>query len=309
MTEKKKRTLRDMLISDPFDEGVEELDVEIKELLGRLSGFEFAEAAIDRVRHYVAECHVLGFEAAGVVGREAISPLEFEQDVSRYLSRYIRYFMTEAHRRAIVEYHAQDCSTREAVDELIRRDRVMNRLNRADAIGYQRLLVLLVPRFAYLKLSRVNFPRKYFEVWYAARDAYKARQAEMPFTSRVELQALVGEFISDLGDKARDSVRYPDVAVVDIFSILTDLIKCQVQLIAAGERERGRRFSVSDGEALLEGLRRVPVSKKQSSRIEAIERLVSRYVFGPDGREALAEDSLEADAGSVSGDKRRDGEE
>ncbi len=110
------------------------------------------------------------------------------------LTEIIARFISDAHREAIVRYHAQGLSTTEAVSALIRENSTMKRLAQRDAIGEQELKDMLIPRLAYLKPGTTRWPeKKYGSVWREAREQYTQEINNTSFSTPAERIALLAK--------------------------------------------------------------------------------------------------------------------
>ena len=86
--------------------------------------------------------------------------------VSEILTKYLSCFFVENIYKGVVEYHAQGCTTTEAVNTMIQENPAMRRLALEDAIGIKKLRRALVQRLAYLKPGHPRWPEeKYGSLW------------------------------------------------------------------------------------------------------------------------------------------------
>ena len=192
-TEKTKTPLQAALLGDVDQEEIAELRSEIKALFKSSSGYELADAVVERVQRYASEKY--GVEEDDDADEIAEYDLdEISEIIQNQLSRYVSSFISDTHREYFVRAHAQGISTSDAVTELVWSDDTMNRLAHKDAMGTQGLRDALIPRVAYLKPGSARWPeKKYGVVWREAREAYKQTVSDIPLTSKEEQMALLAK--------------------------------------------------------------------------------------------------------------------
>ena len=192
-TEKRKPSLQDALRGDFEKRGYAQLQSDLEELFNRLTGYELADAVIERVQRYAVEAS--GKTMDSDFGRLAPHNLdEIKERIREELIGCLSAFISDAHREFIVRCHAQGLSTADAVVELMVTDETINRLAREDALGLLKLREMLIPRLAYLKPGSARWPeKKYGAVWREAREAYTRAIGNIPLTSQVEQVALLAK--------------------------------------------------------------------------------------------------------------------
>ncbi len=175
----------------PTEESGKLLFSDLKELRDTLEGQERVDAFIVRIQRYATESMNLSVDD---------DFKDIEQDTLDQIQRTIRdilrdcvsLFISDEHRKFVVRCHAQGISTTDAVSELIRQDKMMNRLVYDDALGPKLLRDTLIHRLSYLKPGTARWPeKKYGSVWREARDAYKQMINDMPLTSPMEQAAML----------------------------------------------------------------------------------------------------------------------
>ena len=158
-TEKTKTPLQAALLGDVDQEEIAELRSEIKALFKSSSGYELADAVVERVQRFAAEKYGVDEED------DAEEIAEYDLDeiseiIQNQLSRYVSSFISDTHREFFVRAHAQGISTSDAVTELMWSDKTINRLAHKDAMGTQGLRDALIPRVAYLSRGRRDGPKR-----------------------------------------------------------------------------------------------------------------------------------------------------
>ena len=192
-TEKTKTPLQAALLGDVDQEEIAELRSDIKALFKSSSGYELADAVVERVQRFAAEKYGVDEED------DAEEIAEFDLDeiieiIQNQLSWYVSSFISDTHREFFVRAHAQGISTSDAVTELMWSDKTMNRLAHKDAMGTQGLRDALIPRVAYLKPGSARWPeKKYGAVWREAREAHRQTVSDIPLTSKEEQMALLAK--------------------------------------------------------------------------------------------------------------------
>ncbi|MDE0397430.1 MAG: hypothetical protein OXL96_06465 [Candidatus Poribacteria bacterium] len=175
----------------PTEESEKLFFSDLKELRDTLEGQERVDAFIVRIQRYATESMNLSVDD---------DFKDVEQDTLDQIQRTIRdilrdcvsLFISDEHRKFVVRCHAQGISTTDAVSELIRQDKGMNRLAHDDALGLKLLRDTLIHRLSYLKPGTARWPeKKYGSVWREARDAYKQMINDMPLTSPMEQAAIL----------------------------------------------------------------------------------------------------------------------
>ena len=172
-------------------ENYELLLFDLRELRDTLEGQERVDAFIARIQRHATESVNLSVDAdfKNIAGGK----LDHIQEVIRdILQSCISLFISDEHREFVVRCHAQGISTTDAVSELIRQDKGMNRLAYGDALGTKLLRDTLIHRLSYLKPGTARWPeKKYGSVWREARDEYKKVINDMPLTSPMEQAAML----------------------------------------------------------------------------------------------------------------------
>jgi len=175
----------------PTEESEKLFFSDLKELRDTLEGQERVDAFIVRIQRHATESMNLSVDD---------DFKDIEQDTLDQIQRTIRdilrdcvsLFISDEHREFVVRCHAQGISTTDAVSELIRQDKGMNRLAHDDALGLKLLRDTLIHRLSYLKPGTARWPeKKYGSVWREARDAYKQMINDMPLTSPIEQAAML----------------------------------------------------------------------------------------------------------------------
>ena len=144
-TGKPKITLKDALLGDAEKIGLSELRSNVRELFKTSSGYELANAVVERVQRYALETIVEIYEE-DEDDYEDVDFDDFSKLDSYYLDQireivrdemvwYISSFISNKHREFFVRAHAQGISTSDAATELIMSDDTMNRLAQEDAMG------------------------------------------------------------------------------------------------------------------------------------------------------------------------------
>ena len=194
-TEKTKTPLQAALLGDVDQEEIAELRSDIKALFKSSSGYELADAVVERVQRFAAEKYGVDEED------DAEEIAEFDLDeiieiIQNQLSWYVSSFISDTHREFFVRAHAQGISTSDAVTELMWSDKTMNRLAHKDAMGTQGLRDALIPRVAYLKPGSARWPeKKYGAVWREALEAHRQEMSNVRLTSKAEQIALLVEHV------------------------------------------------------------------------------------------------------------------
>ena len=202
--EKAKTTLKQALLGDADKIGLSELRSNVRELFKTSSGYELANAVVERVQRYALETIVEIYEE-DEDDDEDVDFDDFSKLDSYYLDQireivrdemvwYISSFISNKHREFFVRAHAQGISTSDAVTELMMSDDTMNRLAQEDAMGGRELRKALIPRVAYLKPGSARWPeKKYGAVWRKAREVHRQRVSDIPLTSKEEQMALLAK--------------------------------------------------------------------------------------------------------------------
>ncbi len=211
-TEKTKTPLQAALLGDVDQEEIAELRSDIKALFKSSSGYELADAVVERVQRFAAEKFGVDEED------DAEEIAEFDLDeiieiIQNQLSRYVSSFISDTHREFFVRAHAQGISTSDAATALMWSDKTINRLAHEDAMGAQGLRKALIPWVAYLKPGSARWPeKKYGAIWREAREAHRQTVSDIPLTSKEEQMALLAKHAERtnriLEKKSLDSKEY-----------------------------------------------------------------------------------------------------
>ena len=199
-TEKSKSTLKAALLGDAEKKGLSELRSDVRELFNTVSGYELANAVVERIQRYALETIVETYGEDEDEDFDDFSELDsYYLDEIREIVRdeivwYLSSFISDTHREFFVRAHAQGISTSDAATELMWSDDTMNRLALKDAMGGQGLRDALIPRVAYLKPGSARWPeKKYRAVWREAREAHRQRVCDIPLISKEEQMALLAK--------------------------------------------------------------------------------------------------------------------
>ena len=190
-----KISLKDALQGYFPKRGIAELDSDLEGLFNTLSGYELAEAVIERVHRYAKDTIPEDEDMDDDFGwLEAYGTDELREVIRDELRQYISSFISDGHREFIVRCHARGLSTADAVWELMTVDETMRRLVQQDAMGGSALREMLVHRLSYLKPGSARWPeKKYGSVWREEREEYRQAVRDIPFTSQVEQVALLAK--------------------------------------------------------------------------------------------------------------------
>ena len=190
-----KISLKDALQGYFPKRGIAELDSDLEGLFNTLSGYELAEAVIERVHRYAKDTIPEDEDMDDDFGwLEAYGTDELREVIRDELRQYFSGFISDGHREFIVRCHARGLSTADAVWELMTVDETMRRLAQQDAMGGSALREMLVHRLSYLKPGSARWPeKKYGSVWREERERYKQAICDIPFTSQVEQVALLAK--------------------------------------------------------------------------------------------------------------------
>ena len=190
-----KISLKDALKGYFPKRGIAELDSDLEGMFNTLTGYELAEAVIERVQRYardtIPEDEDMDDDFRWL---KSYGTDELKEIIRDELRQYISSFISDGHREFIVRCHARGLSTSDAVWELMKTDDTMNRLAQKDAMGGSALREMLVHRLAYLKPGSARWPeKKYGSVWREEREEYRQAVRDIPFTSQVEQIALLAK--------------------------------------------------------------------------------------------------------------------
>lgn len=180
----------------PTEESEKLLFSDLKELLETLEGEELVDALIARIQRYATESVNLSVDSDFKdIEQDALD--QIQGTIREILRDCVSVFISDEHRKFVVRCHAQGISTADTVSELIRQDKVMNRLVYDDALGPKLLRDTLIHRLSYLKPGTARWPeKKYGSLWREARDAYKQMINDMPLTSPVEQAAMLVKHVN-----------------------------------------------------------------------------------------------------------------
>ena len=299
-TQKRKTSLRDALRGNVATKGDPEFRSDLDGLFGTLTGYELADAVIDRVQRYVVAASGKGIDSD--FGRLAPYKLDqIKEKIREELIGYISDFLSDAHREFIVRCHAQGLSTADAIVELMITDETINRLAREDAIGLLTLREMLIPRLAYLKPGSARWPeKKYGAVWREARAAYKEAIGNIPFTSQVEQVALLAK----QADRINEALETGGHSVEEVQILTNSLLKTVESLRQVSAVDEPVNLSAPQLVGVLERLTlalRTPKQGAISGEAEVLVGVLERLTLalktpeqGVDGNEVKA---LAAEAG------------
>ena len=203
----------------------DELKSDIRNMFNTLSGQELVESVIQRVHLYATQKTTWSidddYQDIGQLDMDQIRSL-----IKEKLTELISSFLTDEHREFVVECHARNLSSVNAVYELIRIDEVLNRLADDDALGREKLSDLLVHRLSYLKPGTARWPeKKYGALWNEAREEYKQSINNLPFTSTVEQTALLAKHAESISNILNNKDR---ITIKD-FHLLTNTLTTTIE--------------------------------------------------------------------------------
>lgn len=229
-----------------------ELESDLRELFATQHGDELVAAVIARVQRYAVE--ESGRSVDMDFGRADAYTLEvIQKTISKELSGWVSRFISDTHREFIVRCHARGLSTTDAVWELMKEDRTMNRLAQKDAVGAKALQEMLLPRLAYLKPGTARWPeKKYGAVWREEREQYRQTVRDMPLTSPVEQAALLARHVARINYVLENS----NYNVKDLQALTASLVKTleSLQKVSAVEERAAANLSGAQLVAVLERL-------------------------------------------------------
>ena len=189
---------------DDADEEYQKFSADVGELIETLRGYELVDAVIKRAQRYAVDDfdrHIT--QEADVKDPDLISA--FRAFINYELTGYLSHFITDSHRKFIVQCHARGISTTEAVTALIEEDETMSRLAEADAIGWKDLKRVLVSGFSNLKPGTARWPeKKYGTAWREALEAHRQEMSNVRLTSKAEQIALLVEHVERTNRKLQD---------------------------------------------------------------------------------------------------------
>ena len=150
--------------------------------------------------------------------------------IAEKLLEMLTYFLTDAHRIAMVRYHAQGLTTAAAVSALVEVDPVINKL--ANAMNWQELRPELIHRFAYLKPGSGRWPeKKYGDVWRESRAAYQAELRDIPLSSTAEQVKVLSEHVQQvMGELTKE---LPFKTYIPLMNTLVKLVNSLHKLTGA----------------------------------------------------------------------------
>ncbi len=142
--------------------------------------------------------------------------------VSQILIKYLTSFFVENIRRSVVEYHAQGCTTTEAINTMIEENPAMRRLALEDAIGIKKIRRALVQRLAHLKPGHPRWPeQKYGEIWRDARRRKIELTTNLPLTNTAEQISVLVDNVKQM----QSALEKEDITARDIYLITNSITK------------------------------------------------------------------------------------
>ena len=301
--QKKRTSLQDALRGDFAKKGHAELQSDLEELFNTLTGYELADAVIERVQRYAAEAS--GKTMDRDFGRiEPYTLDQIKEKIREELIGHLSSFISDVHREFIVRCHAQGLSTADAIVELMVADETINRLAREDAMGLLKLREMLIPRLAYLKPGSARWPeKKYGTVWREEREAYKQEVRDIPFTSQVEQVALLAR----QANRINRALETGGHSVKDMQMLTNSLVKTVEGLRKVSAVDEPVNLSAPQLIAVLERLTlalRAPEQKAIGGEAEELVGVLERLTLAlrtPEHR-SNGNKALPAEAGGVGGE-------
>lgn len=123
----------------------------------------------------------------------------------------LTYFLTDKFRQRIIQYHARNISTTDAVLSILQSESYEKLtpfyfFKYSDVCGFDNIKKFLVSRLSYLKPNNVRFPhKKYGEYWKQVRSEYLAVIKDIPLTQTEEQLQSLSEHYQELEKHFREA--------------------------------------------------------------------------------------------------------